>query len=78
MSDNDEYYSKLSFHLFNSIQVFLSLHQFKLSLSQKLKNNKEFEQDIFLIDKNWFSEYKDFYLFNKLFDILIQFNLSTK
>ena len=77
MLNQDEYYSKLSFHLFNSIKVLTSLYKFKEEISDRTKKNKNNEgQKLIIIDKMWFSKYKKFYLWDELFQLIKKYNIS--
>ena len=65
---------KGSFHLYNSIRVFISLYKFKKELSETMQNNNIiYKQKLFLINKKWFLNYKKYYLFPKI-DELIKSN----
>ena len=72
----DEMNLKLSYHLYTSIKVFASLDQFKNELIGNINNNNIKCQKIILIDKNWFNNYKKYYLYNELFELIRQNNLS--
>ena len=72
MSSNaQENISKLSFHFYNSIKVLTSFYKFVKSL----KSNKSITNEkLFLIDKKWFTNYKQFYLCNDLFQLINKYN----
>ena len=80
MSDplNQENNLKISFHLYNSIKVFISLYKFRIELLNKIKNNNNcIGQKLILIDKIWFSKYKEFYLCNDIIQLISENNLSS-
>ena len=69
---------KISFHLYNSIKVFTSLYKFKIDLLNKINNNNNISgQKLILINKNWFTKYQQFYLFNEIFDLIKNNNISN-
>jgi len=72
-SKDQENISKLSFHFYNSIKVLASFYEFiRLVKIKNITNEK-----LFLIDKKWFAEYKKFYLFNDLFQLINKFNITN-
>ena len=74
MSNPNDDISKYSFQFNNSIKVFLSLYKFKQELigEKQSKSKKE----VILLNKNWFTGYKDFYNFDKIFDLINSYNLT--
>ena len=75
MSSNDHgNISKLSFHFYNSIKVLTSFYKF----ADSLKSNKSITNEkLFLIDKKWFANYKNFYLCNNLFQLIKKYNITN-
>ena len=72
MSSNN--HAKLSFHFYNSIKVLISFYKF----ADSLKRNKSITNEkLFLIDKKWFDNYKDFYLCNDLFQLIKKYNITN-
>ena len=52
-----------------SIKVFMSLYQFHQNISNSDKG------EVILIDKVWFSRYKQFYLYDKIYELIKENNL---
>ena len=76
---NKDYLEKLSYHLYNSINVFISLYNFQNELKKNVNNNNNNPgQKLILIDKEWLENYKNFYLYNDFINIMIENNLTFK
>ena len=70
---------KLTYHLYNSINVFASLIQFQRDFLKDIQNNfNKPKQTLILINKAWFSEYKIFYLYEEMLKLVSENNLSLK
>jgi len=74
MSISKDDISKYSFQFNNSIKVFISLYKFK----QELKDEKQSAstKEVILLNKKWFTEYKNFYNFDKIYDLIKSYNLT--
>ena len=71
VEDDEDFLLKKRFHLYNSIKVLTSFYKFKKDISEKNKNEK-----VILIDKKWFSKFKNFYLCDQLFRLIKENNIS--
>ena len=75
--NNKDYNEKLSYHLYNSINVIISLIKFQNNFQVRIKNNNNNPgQKLILIERTWFDMYKKFYLYDDMFNIIKQNNLS--
>ena len=74
MSNSKDNISKYSFQFNNSIKVFISLYKFKQELIDKKQTIST--KEVILLNKNWFIGYKDFYNFDKIFDLISLYNLT--
>ena len=75
MSSNaQENVSKLSFHFYNSIKVLTSFYQFVESLKSI---NSITTEKLFLIDKKWFTKYKEKYLCKDLFQLIKKYHITN-
>ena len=75
--EEDDYIGKISFHLYNSIKVSISLYHFRKKLLDKIQSKKNISnQKIILIDKNWFSSYKKFYFCEEVIKLIKDNKLS--
>ena len=73
-SNTQENISKLSFHFYNSFKVLTSFYQF----IETLKSIKSITNEkLYLIDKKWFTNYKQFYLCNELFQLIKKYNITN-
>ena len=72
--DFDTNIDKYSIQFNNNIKVFISLYKFR----QELMNSKTTKllKGVILINKNWFTNYKNFYLFDKVFELITINNLT--
>ncbi len=68
MENQNEKLIKYSFQFNNSIRVFISLYKFKQELSKK--KSEILSKEVYLLNKNWFNTYKDFYLFDRIYDLI--------
>ena len=69
--DQDDYIEKISYHLYNSIKVSISLYNFRKKFFDKItKKNNTPKQKIILIDKIWFSNYKKFYFCEEVIELI--------
>ena len=74
MENQNEKLIKYSFQFNNSIRVFISLYKFKQELSKK--KSEILSKEVYLLNKNWFNTYKDFYLFDRIYDLIKSNNLT--
>ena len=74
MSISKDDISKYSFQFNNSIKVFISLYKFKQELTDEKQSAST--KEVILLNKNWFIGYKDFYNFDKIFDLISLYNLT--
>ena len=65
---------KFSYQFNNSIKVFFSLYKFQKELSDEKVNTTN--KKLYLINNNWFNQYKKFYLCDKIFKAIKENNLS--
>ena len=65
---------KFSYQFNNSIKVFFSLYKFQRELSDEKVNTTN--KKLYLINNNWFNQYKKFYLCDKIFKAIKENNLS--
>ena len=70
MNSKDDF----SFQFIISIKVFASLYKFKNQIINKEKES--LSGQVILLDKDWFSEYKNFYLCDKIFELIKENNLT--
>ena len=70
MNSKDDF----SFQFIISIKVFTSLYKFKNQIINKEKES--LSGQVILLDKDWFSEYKKFYLCDKIFELIKENNLT--
>ena len=74
MSNSKDDMSKYSFQFNNSIKVFISLYKFKQEL---IDDNKQIStKEVILLNKNWFTAYKKFYDFDKIYELIKSNNLT--
>ena len=70
MNSKDDF----SFQFIISIKVFTSLYKFKNQIINKEKES--LSGQVILLDKDWFSKYKKFYLCGKIFELIKENNLT--
>ena len=74
MSISKDDISKYSFQFNNSIKVFISLYNFKQELTDEKQSAST--KEVILLNKKWFTEYKNFYNFDKIYDLIKSYNLT--
>ena len=57
----------------NGLNILLSIISFQLTLKEKIENEKKYSSKCCLISKKWITEYKNFYLYNKLIEMLDEY-----
>ncbi len=74
MSNSKDGFSNYSFQFNNSIKVFISLYKFRQEL---IDNEKSIStKEVILLNKNWFTAYKNFYDFDKILYLITSYNLT--